>query len=129
MQELDQAITGRWAHFSNALVREIGMTPEDAREITGFVAGAFDGDEELHDDELSPDLRSVFYTIEQNRLLSFRREEYRNEEGHIRRAFYWRIRWGEIIVEGQEPDSEAQGDPTVYDELPRTAWTRVASVG
>lgn len=111
--------------LKDALVATLEMASTDAREVAGLVIAAFGGREELDDEELSPDLRSMFYTLEGQRLLSFRREEYRNEDGHIRRAFYWHIRWEDVVRVSQDPGGshQAEGD-SVYDELPRGAWSR-----
>lgn len=113
------------AALAQALWEELEMDRSDAMEIAGYVVGAFQGDDELDDDELDPDLRSIFYTLENQRLLSFRREEYRNEEGFIRRAFYWRIRWEEIDTTTDGPQGSDQRDEgSVYEALPRDAWSR-----
>lgn len=109
--------------LTKALERELEMLPEDAAEISRLVLDAFGHDEELDDEELSSDLRSVFYTLEEHKLLDFRREEDRNEEGHIRRYFYWSIRWDEVTG-GADDTADADGESTVYDELPQNAWSR-----
>lgn len=113
------------AALAHALRGEIGMDRSDALEIAGYVVGAFQGKEELDDDELDPDLRSIFYTLENQRLLSFRREEYRNEEGFIRRAFYWRIRWEQIETAAEAAQAQERAeDDSIYEALPGDAWTR-----
>ncbi len=113
------------AALAHALRDELDMDRSDAMEIAGYVVGAFQGKEELDDDNLDPDLRSIFYTLENKRLLSFRREEYRNEEGHIRRAFFWRIRWEQIDTMAETAEArERREDSSVYEALPRDAWTR-----
>lgn len=122
--ELACTARDRGEQLAQALIRELEMQPTDASEIAALVLSAFDGDEELDDDLLSPDLRSVFYTLEDRQLLDFRREEYRNEEGHIRRAFFWSIRWDQVAPDEGDGATSEEAEQTVYDELPQTAWSR-----
>lgn len=112
--------------LADALRREIGMDADDAREIAGFVLGAFNGREELDDMELSPDLRSIFYTLEGHRFLSFRREEFTNEDGELRRAFFWHFRWDQVAGSAQDASARDLSTDSVYDSLPRSAWRRFA---
>lgn len=121
--ELAAPVTDQRDRLTKALIRELEMHRDDATEISGLVLAAFDGQEELDDEELSSDLRSVFYTLEERKLLDFRREEERNEEGHIRRYFFWSIRWDEVTA-GADEAADAEGDETIYDELPQNAWSR-----
>jgi hypothetical protein len=103
----------------------MGMEARDARQIAQYVLSAFeDADEELDDREIDSDLRSVFYELEEHKLLDFRRETYRNEDGHKRRAFYWTIRWDEVEPDEAEETRAGEGEETVYEELPQNAWTR-----
>lgn len=124
MQQLELRTDDKRVALSNALERELDMRPDDAREVAALVLDAFGGDEELDDEELSSDLRSVFYTIEDENLLDFRREEDRNEEGHLRRYFFWAIRWDEVAPDASDADDQVDEDQTVYDELPQNAWSR-----
>lgn len=110
--------------LAKALERELEMRPDDASEVARLVLDAFGGDRELDDEELSSDLRSVFYTLEDRKLLDFRREEYRNEEGHVRRAFYWTIRWDDVAPDRNADTSTGERTGTVYDDLPQNAWNR-----
>ncbi len=121
---LAQRPRGPQVLLTKALIRELEMRREDAGEVAGLVLSAFGGDKELDDEELTSDLRSVFYTLEDRQLLDFRREEYRNEEGHIRRAFFWSIRWDEVAPGRGSEDAEDEEQETVYDELPQNAWQR-----
>jgi hypothetical protein len=115
---------GRQDQLADALEREMGMQAQDARQIAGHVLAAFGGAEELDDREIEQDLRSVFYELEEHKLLDFRRETYRNEEGHTRRAFYWTIRWDQVQPDEAEDASTGEGGDSVYEELPQNAWTR-----
>lgn len=110
--------------LTQALKNTLGMQAGDASEVAQLVLLSFNGDEELHDDELTTDLRSMFYTIEEQKLLDFRREEYKNDEGHLRRAFYWTIRWDNVEEAAEHVQSSTGPSDSVYDELPQDAWSR-----
>lgn len=102
-----------------ALVRNFDMTPEDASEIAEVVLERFASGREVDDDTLDPDIRSVFYTLESKRMLSFRRIEYVREDGDRRRGFLWRLR--PDAFEGRPlPVHELEED--VYAALPPAAW-------
>lgn len=113
--------------LASALERDIGMESDDANEIAGFVAGAFHGATEVEDGLLSPDLRSIFYTLEGHRLVTFRREERTDEVGQVRRVFYWQLRWENIEAHAKGGKPAAAPKDTVYDKLPVDAWMRAAS--
>ena len=112
---------GRLASLAEALQESFGMSPEDAAEIARTVLEQFGGEGEVNDETLDPSVRSIFYTLEAKKLLSFRREEYTWETGERRRGFWWRIR-DEALVKAvtltpQVPEED------VYAALPKDAWT------
>ncbi|HET6405441.1 MAG TPA: hypothetical protein VFH78_12410 [Candidatus Thermoplasmatota archaeon] len=107
-----------------ALESAFGMEREDAREIADVVLERFTDRDEVDDETLDAEVRSVFYTLEAKRLLSFRRAEYTREDGDHRRAFYWRLR-----VESLQPQVPMAGgydEADVYASLPATAWRHAA---
>lgn len=103
------------------LEERFDMAPEDAKEIANVVIEQFGDDAEANDEQLDPSVRSIFYTLEAKKILSFRREEYTTESGEKRRGFWWRVREGELtktttlVPDGPEDD--------VYATLPKDAWT------
>ena len=113
--------------LTQALIQQIGMSNEDAQEIAGFVIGAFNGTDEVDDMALTPDLRSIFYTLEGHRFLTFRRDERTNENGEVRRHFHWQFRWDVILESSTLTEREAPADQTVYEGLPGDAWARAVS--
>ncbi|MGQ0534726.1 MAG: hypothetical protein ACT4PT_01490 [Methanobacteriota archaeon] len=105
-----------------ALVKKFDMAPPDAEEIASVVADQFNGEAEVNDERLTPEIRSIFYTLEAKRLLAFRREEYSIETGERRRAFFWRVRDEELSGLDEAPTADREDD--VYESLPATAWNR-----
>ena len=112
------------AAFTGALCRAFEMEPEDAREIADAVLERFAAVEEVDDETLDADLRSVFYTLESKRIVSFRRVEYTREDGDRRRAFYWKLRMESLLHEVPIQTEEADAD--VYASLPANAWSHAA---
>src|ERR1043166_6356337 len=80
-----------------ALRERFSMDPEGAGSIAEGGAEQFAGGEEVSDDNLDPEVRSIFYTLEAKKLLSFRRTEYTIDTGERRRAFFWRVRDDELL--------------------------------
>lgn len=105
--------------LTEALRRTFEMEVDDAKEIADAVLERFQGVDEVDDESLDTDLRSVFYTLEAKRMLSFRRVEYTREDGDRRRAFYWKLRMDGL----QEPTRvPVHTDDDVYATLPADAW-------
>lgn len=105
--------------LTEALQRTFEMEPQDAEEIATAVLQRFDGVDEVDDETLDADLRSVFYTLEGKRMLSFRRVEYTREDGDRRRAFYWKLRLDALSAPREVP---VLSEDDVYASLPATAW-------
>ncbi|MDX1611880.1 MAG: hypothetical protein R3185_05885, partial [Candidatus Thermoplasmatota archaeon] len=81
---------------------------------------------EVLDDELPTDIRSIFYTLEAKRILTFRRIEYEGEDGMTLRGFFWRFHVDRIERDLNASDA-AQEDLNVYEELPKSCWQRQAA--
>lgn len=110
----------RIAALALALREKFGMSDEDADEIAGIVAEVFGDQEEVNDETIDPSVRSIFYTLEAKKILTFRREEYSIETGERRRGFWWRVRPEELRKATSVPVSS---DEDIYATLPRDAWT------
>lgn len=108
--------------FTEALERAFSMEHGDAEAIAGVVLERFEGVDEVDDETLDADTRSVFYTLEGKRILSFRRVERTTEEGAHRRSFYWRLRQEAL----ERPVEIPVADMDVYASLPSTAWRHAA---
>jgi hypothetical protein len=107
--------------LAQALRERFDMTPEDADEIARVVVEQFGDAREVNDETLDPSVRSIFYTLEAKKLLSFRREEYVWENGEKRRGFWWRIRDDALAPPHTIPVLTSEED--VYAQLPKDAWT------
>ncbi len=113
----------RISSLSYALEHTFDMHEDDAQAIAQVVAEVFGRASEVDDDTLDPEVRSIFYTLEAKKLLTFRRETYQSENGQTLRAYYWRVRDDEI-KRVADAASEDQQEPGIYDQLPQDAWAR-----
>lgn len=102
------------------------MMHEDAVATAKVVQSAFKGEDEVNDEDLDKEIRSLFYALEKENLLQVRRTEYKFE-GQVRRAYFWRLSrlqdWGlEDFgpVVGKD-DFEAT---KLYRQLPSNVWDR-----
>ncbi|MGQ0536490.1 MAG: hypothetical protein ACT4PT_10505 [Methanobacteriota archaeon] len=111
--------------LADALRRLFDMEAADAEEIAGTIASQFEAGTEVRDDQLSADLRMIFYTLESKRLLAVRREEFDEESGEMRRVFHWRMKPEEI--ERAANVQATSVEPDVYDRLPASAWARTSA--
>jgi hypothetical protein len=108
--------------FTEALAKAFEMDRDEAAEVADAVLARFEGQIEVDDDTLDADLRSVFYTLEAKRMLSFRRVEYTRDDGDRRRAFYWKLRLDQIDGTGVRGVSVPVETEDVYASLPAAAW-------
>ena len=108
--------------LATALEERFGMSGDDAAEVATVVVSQFGEQSEVNDETLDPTVRSIFYTLEAKKLLSFRREEYVWENGEKRRGFWWRLRDEELSPKSVEvPVLTAEED--VYASLPKDVWS------
>lgn len=112
----------RRAALAEALRERFDMAAEDAGQIAETLAEVFGAELEVNDETLDPSIRSIFYTLEAKKLLTFRRYEYQIETGEHRRGFAWRIREEALIPEATSIPIETEED--VYANLPRDVWAR-----
>jgi hypothetical protein len=101
------------------------MPAEDARRISGLVIDQFGSKDEVLDDQIPKEVRSVFYTLESERILTFRRIEYEGEDGMTKRGFFWCFH-PDQTEEETAAEEETQSE-SVYDELDEDVWSRGAA--
>ena len=102
------------------------MVREDATATARVVQSAFREDEEVNDEDLDKDIRSLFYTLERENLLDIRRTEYKFE-GQTRRAYFWRLKRLEGFPDDpitSIPSREDLEAVAVYHQLPPERWAR-----
>lgn len=117
--------------FISALQTRFNMAPEDSEHIAGIVEDCFFADNEVNDEDLDKETRSLFYTLESEGIMTFRRTEYRFE-GALRRAFFWRLT-DEALTRTLERDvrkdpSEEEEIQSLYATLHDDVWNRQNAV-
>ena len=108
--------------LQEALREKFDMASDDAEAIAMTIAEVFAGETEVNDESIDPSVRSIFYTLEAKKLLTFRRFEYNLETGERRRGFAWRIREEALLPQATTIPVESEED--VYANLPRDVWAR-----
>ena len=111
------------------LKREFGMSDEDADSTARIVEAHYRGGDEVDDNDLTPDARMIFYTLENMRVLQIRRDEFNLVSGEHRRAFYWRFKNEELYRQAVEKKAAPVVESIVYERLPTKAWSRAAATG
>ena len=101
--------------LQSAVMDRLGMSQDDAKELVKTISKLFQGAEEIADETLEPQTRSIFYDLEAIRVLGHRREV--GKEIH-KRFFFWHIRWDNLQVKAKKP----AGEDDVYAKLPASAW-------
>lgn len=104
------------------LTDRMRMLREDAAAVTKVVEDAFAGNAELDDELIDKDLRQVFYSLQDEKVLDVRREE-RREDGVDRRHYIWHLR--DEDPEGLAPQRHKRDEAErVYERLGDAAWER-----
>lgn len=109
------------------------MPWDDAVDLAKQLGELFNGRREIDDEELSKDLRSMFYALQAKELLTTRREEFKSPEGKTLRAFYWTIdeetleSIHEEMTQSHVERATEDDDSEVYEALPEEAWARQAN--
>lgn len=117
---------GEVEKLEQALTRAFDMDALDARATAETVTSVFQGEDEVNDEDLDKEIRSLFYSLEKEKLLNVRRTEYKFE-GQTRRAYFWRFndleQWP-FTGERQKALQEELEATQVYRALPPNLWTR-----
>jgi hypothetical protein len=118
--------------FLHALRKAFDMPEEDAEQVTGVVEDCFIGEDEVNDEDLEKETRALFYSLEAEGLLTFRRTEYKFE-GAVRRAFFWRLTEAVTSRAALEdaltaPAHAEEDEALVYQSLHDGAWERSHSI-
>ena len=104
------------------LTDRMRMLREDAAAVSKVVEDAFAGNDELDDELIDKDLRQVFYSLQDEKVLDVRREE-RREDGVARRHYIWHLR--DLDADGLEPARRERDEAErLYDRLSEDAWER-----
>ena len=114
-----------------ALRKVFNMVREDAAATAKVVESAFHGEDEVNDEDLDKEIRSLFYQLEKESLLQVRRTEYKFD-GQVRRAYFWRLNpLDQMSMEdfGTTLSKEDLDANKLYRQLPQELWSRRPASG
>ncbi len=108
-------------NLADRLRNKLRMLKDDALAVAHTVESAFQGRDEVEDEQLDKDLRQVFYDLQDEQILEVRREEY-VKDGQLLRGYFWHVKDEEVIPVAVEkvPDELEQ----LYARVPARAWTQ-----
>ena len=99
------------------LVRRMSMAKEDASHVAEEVKNMFRGQDEIEDSIVSRDCRIIFYTLQDEGLMSVRRLEVKQKGTSIPlRHYYWSLK------EPERAQRKEREDP--YEDIPAEVWSR-----
>lgn len=102
-----------------------GIPEEEIRKLADYLMSFFGFNDEVIDNLLRPEDRDVFYMLEEEGILTTRREEINLKRGKLWRIHYWIIKKEyikELAASSEDGDEEEFG--SVYDSISEEVWTR-----
>lgn len=113
--------------LAKALQRAFNMLADDAKQLAETVEGVFQGEDEVNDEDLDKDVRSLFYSLEREKLMTIRRTEYKFE-GQVRRAYFWQFTDLDKLLRETQPPSKQELEllemGKLYKQMPQEIWSR-----
>lgn len=108
-----------------ATVGRRGMPEEGLRTLADYLMSFFGFETEVIDNNLDVADRDVFYTLEEEGLLTTRQEEVLIKKGKMWRIHYWILRVDRIKALARPVGPPKAEDAfAVYDEIPDDIWAR-----
>ena len=98
------------------------MLRDDAAAVAKVVEEAFRGESELDDDTLDPQLRQVFYDLQDEQILNVRRTEY-ERDGRRLHGYFWSID-DQHRLDHVTPERTRDELHDLYGSLQDHAWER-----
>lgn len=102
-----------------------GIPEDEISKLADYLMSFFGFNDEVIDNLLRPEDRDVFYMLEEEGLLTTRREEINLKRGKLWRIHYWIIKKEyikELAASSEDGDEEELG--SVYDSISEEVWTR-----
>jgi len=102
-----------------------GMPDAEISRLADYLMSFFGFNDEVIDNLLTPEDRDVFYMLEEEGLLTTRREEINLKRGKLWRIHYWIIKKEyirKLAAKKEEEEEESYG--SVYDSISEEVWSR-----
>ncbi|MCJ2512536.1 MAG: hypothetical protein KAS60_07515 [Thermoplasmata archaeon] len=102
-----------------------GIPEDEISKLADYLMSFFGFNDEVIDNLLRPEDRDVFYMLEEEGLLTTRREEINLKRGKLWRIHYWIIKKEHIkALAASEEEEEEEGIGSVYDSISEEVWSR-----
>lgn len=118
----------RVSELTEALRRTLGkkgMSDAEICRLADYLMSFFGFNDEVIDNLLRPEDRDVFYMLEEEGLLTTRREEINLKRGKLWRIHYWIIKKEYIRkLAAQKEEEEEEDFGSIYDSISEEIWSR-----
>ena len=103
-----------------------GMSEDEVKKLAEYLMSFFGYTDEVIDNRLTPADRDVFYTLEEEGLLTTTHEEVLLKKGKMWRIHYWILKKDQILrlATMDEKDEEAAAPVDIYDQISDEQWAR-----
>ena len=102
-----------------------GMSEEEIKKLANYVMNFFGFDDTVSDNLLKAKDRDVFYTLQDEGILTTFQDQITIKKGKIWRIHYWVLKKNEILKLGNLKEIEAKADEYgIYDEMSNDVWDR-----
>lgn len=118
----------RVSELTEALRRTLGkkgMPDTEICRLADYLMSFFGFNDEVIDNLLTPEDRDVFYMLEEEGLLTTRREEINLKRGKLWRIHYWILKKRHIRkLAAKKVEEEEENYGSVYDSISEEVWSR-----
>jgi hypothetical protein len=106
--------------------RKKGMSEDEVKKLAEYLMSFFGYTDEVIDNRLTPADRDVFYTLEEEGLLTTTHEEVLLKKGKMWRIHYWILKKDQILrlASMDEKAEEAAAPVDIYDQISDEQWAR-----
>jgi len=104
-----------------------GMSDAEVKNLAEYLLSFFGYADEVIDNRLTPEDRDVFYTLEEEGLLTSTQEEVLLKKGKLWRIHYWILKKDQILrlARSEEEGEQAKDEAAqVYDQISDEEWAR-----
>ena len=117
-------------HLSEVIAERLDVDIETARRYASIVIDFFGYHDRIIDNILNPGERQLFYSLQEQKILSTEREEITLYNGNIWRTHYWRLERESILdyFNNKKPRKDADHEvemmyKDLYSKITKDMWT------
>ena len=112
--------------IEKTLGKKKGMSEDEVKKLAEYLMSFFGYTDEVIDNRLTPSDRDVFYTLEEEGLLTTTHEEVLLKKGKMWRIHYWILKKDQILrlASMDEKAEETAAPVDIYDQISDEQWAR-----